>query len=319
MPHPNESVIADFNTVDDEDLKAGKLPEAELNPDPPEDPERQARGEDGKFVSKDGDKKPAEEKKAPEGEKKEPEKKEEKKAPDVVPLATFLEEKNRLKAELDQRDITLKEFQKELADLKAKYEKAAPPPEEPDYIEDPKGYVDHKLTEALSKLETVNKTAEETGKKAEETARTAHAEVVKQRFLQQISAHEARFVTQNPDYHDALAHLRDIRKFQLQAFAPQMTEEQVMQTIAEEEVNLAWNLAQTGKDPVAFTYDLAKRHGYQKKAPPPPEQKAADTSRRLPPDQSLGGGQGAPDLTDASDDKPDPVDLALASLLRKRA
>lgn len=328
--------VASMFTVDDEDLRGKPLGDAELNTDPPADKAAPERGEDGKFKGKEGDEKPdgkEADPKAGDGKDGKPETKAAEKPKDTVPLAVFLEKTNRLKEALDAKDITLKQFEAKLAALEAKLPKEQPEPE-PDYIEDPKGYVDHKLTTALKGIEEANRKAEESGTKAQETAAQAREEVQRQRFFADLQAHEQRFMQTAPDYHDALAHVRQVRAAQLREFAPDITDEQIVTTIVAEEQNLAVQLARQGRDPVQTAYNLAKHYGYQPKAKEAKDANGGGAkpngqanvsqlpdpgTRRLPPDQTLGGGTGAVD-TDApyKEGETDPVDLALGSLFPKR-
>lgn len=309
-----------FGDVEDEAARTAPLPDAEVNNTPPEDKKPAERNADGTFKGKEGEKKP--EDKAGDKDKKPEAKDKDEKRDDFVPLAKFLDEKAKLKAELDQRDITITEFKKQLAEITSKLPKQEAEVE-PDYIEDPKGYVDTRLAKALSTLEEANKKAEEQGKAATETANRARDTAELQGFMRNLQAHEARFVAEKPDYHDALQHMRDIRAYQLKEFNPEITPEQIHQAISQEEINLAMHLARAGKDPVATVYAMAEKYGYRaKKADNHLDQIKKgmdDTSKRLPPDQSLGASSGATDLRDDSDQVTDAVELALASLKRARA
>ena len=320
MAKETEDPISDMFAVVDEKDRA-EAPEAKA-PDltPPEDAPERERNEDGTFKGKEPEKAEKEPKKA---EKEEKVEKEEKPKNETVPLAKFLDERNRLKAELDARDLTIRQFNEKLAALEAKLPKAEAPPE-PDFVEDPKAYVDDKLAKAISKLEEVNKTATESGKKAEETANAAREQVMLQQFMTSMQSQEQNFVAQNPDYYDALNHIRQIRAYQLEQFEPGITQEKIFEVIRNEEIQMAAHLHRSGKDPVATAYEIAKRYGYvpKKEAPkgngvgqPPPP---AGGKSQLPPDQSLGGGGGAPDTTE-DEAVQDAVDQALASLIRRRA
>ncbi len=306
--------IAAMLTVDDEAERGRPLPEPELNTEAPEDNARE-RNEDGTFK---GEKKP-EEKVEQKPEEKKPEVKE-KRTDDAVPLAKHLEEKNKLKAELEARDITLKEFQKKLAELEAKLPKPEEP-KTPDFVDDPKGYVDHSNSKVLEAIAEANKKAEESGKKAQETAAQANEQVQLQRFMSDIGRAEQAFVAEHPDYQDALNHIRQIRSFQLQQFQPDITQEQIADVIRQEEIGLAVQLARAGKNPVSTAYELAQKYGYQPKAKEQPkvETKLPEVKeKKLPPDQTLGSGSSANDEP-YKEGETDPVDLALASLFRKRA
>src|SRR5690349_14878347 len=129
--------VAEMMAVDDEAMRGRELPEAVVNAEAPEDKKPPERDESGKFKGDDKKTDKAEDKP-----------KVEEKPKETVPLATFLEKTNKLKEQLDQKDITLKQYETRLAALEAK---TAPKPEvapEPDFIEDPKGYVDHNLKAA---------------------------------------------------------------------------------------------------------------------------------------------------------------------------
>lgn len=307
--------IAEMLAVDDEQMRGQPLPEAELNTEAPADKVERERDEAGKFKGKEEAKEPAKE---PELKKDEP--KVEKPA-ETVPLAKYMEEKRALRAELEARDLTIKQINDRLA----AFEKAnAPKPAEaPDFVEDPKGYVDHNLKGALEKIAEANKKAEESGKEAKETAAQAAEQVQLQRFFNDLGQHEQRFVAQTPDYYEAVSHLRTVRAAQLCELVPDITAEQINQQIVTEERQLAVNLARSGRDPVATAYNLAKTFGYQPKAK---EEKAAEIAKlpdpsikRLPPDQTLGAGAGGAEPSIDPDDAADPINVALASLFRKRA
>jgi hypothetical protein len=308
-----EDVSAMF-AVEDEAERVKARPDAELNVEAPADKPEPERDESGKFKGKE--EKP-EAKDPPKEEKPEAKEEEAKKKSDSVPLAAFLEKTNKLKAELEQRDITLAEYKRRLDALEAK---AAPKPEEPrepDFVEDPKGYVDHKMGGVLAEIAKANEKAATEGKKAQETASKAQEQVELQRFFTDLQQHEARFVQSTPDYHDALAHLRNVRANQLREFNPEISQEEIVATIRQEETTLAVQLARQGRDPVQTAYNVAKHFGYVKKQAPPPAATTPPPDKRLPPDQTLGTGVGAVDTTEASE--PDPIDIALASLARKRA
>lgn len=309
--------IQEMLIIEDEAERVKVKDDVVLNTDPPEDKEKKPakadeaddkreRNADGTFKGKEGDE--------------QKEKKPEKKTDEHVPLAKYLEEKNTLKAQLTQQNLTLEEYRKKIDALEAKMAKqrGEDEAEEPDFMADPKKYVDEKVTATLKKIEEANKRLEETSKKTEETATKAQQEVQLQQFFQDLQGHEQRFIAQNPDYYEAIAHIRSVRAAQLKMFDPAITESDIMTILRQEETNLAVGLAQRGIDPVKTAYDLAHKFGYQKKAPqekkPVIEQQKAND--QLPPDQTLGGGAGAPDMNDGYDEKPDPFDSAFSSLAR---
>lgn len=299
----------------DVDETQRNVPEAELNTEAPPDKPDQERDETGKFKGKEEAK--AEEKK-PEAKAEEPKKEPEKKQ-ETVPLAKYLEERNKLRAELESRDLTLKQFEAKLAALEAK---TNPPPPEPDFIENPKEYVDHKVQAALKGIEEANKKADESGKKAQEIAAQNEQQAQMQRIMGVVKNHEAQFVAANPDYYDALTHIRNVRTFQLQELQPGITQEQINETITREETMLAAQLVMQGRNPSEVAYKLAHQYGYQKKAADPAKQNGQlpklpepPARQQLPPDQTLGSGS-SEETPVYREDEVDPVDLALGSLKR---
>lgn len=315
-PHP----IVEMLAVDDEAARNKSLPEPELNTEAPEDKKEPERDESGKFKGKEG------EDKKPDGEKKPDDKKPptDEKPKETVPLAKYLEDKNSLKRQLDERDITVKQYEQRIAALEAKLTPKEEPAKAPDFVEDPKGYVDHQVKAALDGIAKANEKAETEGKKAQETAGQAAEQVQLQRFFTDLQSHESRFVQANPDYYDALAHVRNVRAAQLREFSPDITDQQIMQVIRQEETQLSVQLARQGRDPVQTAYNLAKHYGYTPK--PREEKKAGEQNKlpdapgnkRLPPDQTLGTGA-SEDSSVYKEGEKDPVDDALASLFKKRA
>lgn len=310
----NVDPIAEMLSVDDEAERGKPLAEAELNTEAPADKPEPERDETGKFKGKGDETKP---------EEKKPEAKEEK-PKETVPLAKYLEEKNSLKKQLEDNNLTLQQYRKELEELKARL----PNPEEPkapDFVEDPKAYIDHQKAEVLNAIAEANKKAEAEGKKAQETAAQAQQQVQLQQLIGSLQTAEAQFVKETPDYYDALQHVRNVRVFQLKEFNPEITEAEIAQVIRSEELGLAAQLMQAGRNPSQVVYKLAQQYGYQKKTmEQKPEAKLPEVvaNKRLPPDQTLGSGSSPAE----DDEKPaygadeiDPVDVALASLKLKRA
>lgn len=282
-------------------------PEVTVTTDPPADKEPQSRGEDGKFKGKEPEKadKAPEAKPEPKVEAK-PEPKER-----TIPLAAHLEERKALKAELDAMK----------AELAALRNPPKAPEPEPAYEQDPKGYTDHKLKGVLQQLEQIKGETSKQIETTQQTAQQAQEQALQQRFIQDVQAAEAAFVKENPDYYDALAHMRSIRLQQLQIFNPEMTQEQMVATIRQEELGMAMQLARAGKNPISSAFQLAQAYGYQRK-----QAKAAEgvdlpkvpKQAQLPPDQTLGSG-GAGDK-EVEVESTDPFEDAFKEMFaRKRA
>jgi hypothetical protein len=83
---------------------------------------------------------------------------------------------------------------------------------------------------------------------------------------------EREFHKANPDYYDALNHLRAARGRELAVWG--MTPEQISQQLGNEENQLLARAANERRDPAKMAYDLAHQRGYQKKAPAPTDGRA---------------------------------------------
>lgn len=282
-----------------------ELPEAELNTEAPADKEPQARADDGKFKGKEPAKEP--EAKKPDEKPAKPEQRR-----DNIPLAAYLEDKNKWQAEK-------KALEERLAKLESP-PKAAPP--EPEFEKDPKGYTDHKLNTALEQLKQQQSEAQKQVEQVAQTAQMSRQQTEQLAFSQHLQTAEAAFVKENPDYYEALSHVRSVRAQQLKLMAPDITDEQIMQQVSAEEMNLAMQLARAGRNPISTVYQLAAAYGYRKqeakggddlKLPEVPGQK------QLPPDQTLGsgGGRGGDTQDDAADNK-DEFDQAWSEMFGKR-
>lgn len=295
-----ESVLEGLDEVVDEP----SAPEPVVDPTPPAD--KPARDDAGKFKGKEGEKQPEKEAKAAEPAKEAP-----KDEPKTIPLASHLEERNKLRQEMDE---LRRQHQATMAELEKIKNPPKPPPAEPDFAADPKGYVDHRLRSAVEKLE--GKT-EQTAKTAEQAA----LESAQTRFHTHLQQTEQAFLAQTPDYYDALNHLRQIRVTEITTLNPELTQEQVVTALRNEELQLAANLVRSGRDPHQVAYQLAKARGYAPKAkdadkvlPDVPGQKV------LPPDQTLGSGAGSPNSGETFLDDDEVFDKAFSEMFgRKRA
>lgn len=254
---------------------------------------------------------------APEPEVKAPEAKAEEPKPEAkpepqekqhVPLAAHLEERRKWREENER-------VQAEVAKLRADMEALRNPPKapdpEPDFVQDPKGYVDHRVKDVISKLEETGKQVETVGKTAEQV----QAETQMNRFMTDLAATEGTFVQSTPDYYDALNHIRNARAMELKILVPDITEDQVAQQIRQEELGLANQLMRQGRNPHEYVYKLAAARGYQRKAAPPPIPEVPKPTQ-LAPDQTLGtsGGSEAPDA-----EAPDEFARAFAEVFKRRA
>lgn len=194
---------------------------------------------------------------------KEPEKKEAG-SPDLdlknwVPLAAHLEEKkarqrlDKLVAETQEKYVRLEER------FKLQNERATVAPEIPDRAQDPVGYLEYQTREAK---ELATK-AQEPVKRLTERLDSFEQN---QRLATHVGAVENDFATKQPDYWNAVEHIRKIRTTQYVLAGL----DEAQQAHALNADTNAWIMAllHSGKNPAEATFELAKAYGYSVKAEP---------------------------------------------------
>lgn len=173
-----------------------------------------------------------------------------------------------------------KALKQQLQELTAKIESLSKPPAaaaepeaEPDFLADPKGYVDaakKKLQELTEKLETNEKQQTEQQKQQQQAQETWN----------KVITAEQEFAAATPDYHDALNHVRGIRAEQIkieirETEDREATPEEIGRILSIQEAQGAAALIAKGKNPSKFYYEYAKTFGYKPKAPTPAPAPAA--------------------------------------------
>lgn len=230
-----------------------------------------------------------------------------------VPLATFLEEKNKFTKALDEQRARADKLEQELAALKN------PPKAAPKHADDPEGYIAHATRAAaadvLKKLdETANDIKEVKTANATQTEQRQQQEA-HNRFLEEVGALEEEFVTTTPDYAEALMHVRKIAFDQIKEFHPDATDQQIMAEIGKQELQLASNALKNGRNPHEVAYRMAVINGYKKAEQPPVVPPKAGIKKVVPkipkeealdPDVTLGKSAGGDEGGDEDDDAKDP-------------
>ena len=212
-------------------------------------------------------------------------------------------ERRAFRAEVEEANRRAEEA---LARLKA-LEANAPKPEDPkapDYLEDPKGYVD-------AQTEAARKAAKEAADTAQRTAQELQAREQVAAFQNALSTDEQAFAKEAPDYGQALDHIRTVREAQLKLMFPDATKEQINLQIGREEISMAAKLLQDGKSPSRVAYEYAKTLGYkpqQSTVQGTPRIDPVQGARRLPPSQSLGS-SGSDTGGAEMDDDDDPLNV----------
>lgn len=230
-----------------------------------------------------------------------------------VPLAAFLEEKRKFTEALDAERARTAKLEADLAALKN------PPKAPPKFTEDPEGFIDHKTKESAK---TILEKLEEHGKQLGEVTKTntqTAEEREEQRFLDDLSRTGEVFSQQHDDYLQALGHVRQIAYRQMKVYHPDAPDEKIMQAIAKQEIALAKQAVQLGRDPHEMAYALALANGYTKRAAAPankknskpPAQRVAppvddDGEEVIEPDLTLGRSNGETTDEDTDETIPDP-------------
>lgn len=248
---------------------------------------------------------------------------------DLVQQAALAEAQSELKklqgkiSELESRPTLSKEQQAALDKLRETEQ--ATKEAEPDFLADPKGYVDAKVKAALDKLEGSEKQTKEEAEKIK-------AQQALSNLLTATARAEASFTETTPDYQKALTHVRDVRKQQLKMLYPDATDQQVGQQLAQEEIAIAHQALSRNQNPAEFIYNLSKTYGYKvpEKEKPVDQQAQQQTQQAKPNGQakkptdkdaarSMGSGGG--ELPDNEDSGPNTPELAaaLAERFKKRA
>lgn len=126
-----------------------------------------------------------------------------------------------------------------------------------------------------------------------------------------VTASEATFRQQNPDYDDACKFLFESRQAELEVFG--INPVQAQQHIAGEFLRISQQALQTGKSPAQIAYEWARKRGYAKKDPDPAPSAVADEARESAAERiartadaqarsrslGSGGGSGGPESLDA--------------------
>ena len=230
----------------------------------------------------------------------------------TVPLAILLDERKTFQGRLDEMSRELAKFsalQERIDHIQAEKNKPEPEPE-PEYLDDPKGYVDHKV----AKAEELNKsTADNVAQLREHDEARAQLSAINNRLGQ----FDANFVKDNEDYYDALDHVRQINIENIKAMGA--TEEQAQNQAAQAIFMAQTQALRTGIDPAEYMYNMAKRFGYSGPAPDDPGKKEPGTDA----DDSIIAGQNAMGMgggvapDDESGDEEDLTDEEFAEAFRE--
>ncbi len=183
-----------------------------------------------------------------------PEPKEEK----VVPLRALQEEREeakRLRAEIaSQRELIARGNQR----LEQFIQANQPRPQLPD---DPVERIE-------TRLNNIDQRVQNYGEAQNQKAQWEH-------FVNAVKSHENQFLRVNPDYYDALNHVRQSRLDEYQYFG--MGPGEAQQRVAQEEMMIAQAALREGVNPAQRVYEAAIKRGYTKKQAEKTVEKALET------------------------------------------
>lgn len=245
------------------------------------------------------------------GDPKPDEPKEDKQSGQTVPLAVLLDERKTFQERLEAQDRKLERFARLDEKLTQALEKKKEPEPDPDYLDDPKGYIDHKLQKATQAVSETSQNVTEIRQQQEHAAQI-------QQLNTRLSTYDQEFVQSgHEDYYDALSHIRDINV--QNGLDMGMNEQDAKIQAAQAMFAIQAQVMHNGKNPAEFMYNMANRWGY-KKAEAEPEGKkdeiddeAMDAAAKGADAQSMGGGA-APDLDELVDMEDDEFTEAMTEL-----
>lgn len=159
----------------------------------------------------------------------------------------------------------------------------------PDFLADPKGYVDAQVKTAREQAEAAKKEGEEARKQSDEQRS-------RQEAYQRTAVAETQFLQTTPDYPQALEHIRGIQRQQLTLAHPDATPEQISAHIAFVEMQTANAMLAQGRNPAEYAYAVAQTWGYKAAArAATPAQQAA---KRVDKEAARSMGSGGADASD---------------------
>jgi hypothetical protein len=228
-----------------------------------------------------------------------------------VPLAELLEERGRRKeaqARMEEMERRFAEFQARTGEYIRQQQVAAVPPQpEVKYDEDPIEYLRQQQAAVAQNLEMMRA-------QQEALVQRQHAERQWSNMREAVGQAEKTFAQKQPDYWDAVQHLRQTRQQQL--LSQGATEQQAAMVIQQDAIAVANEAGRLGLSPAEYAYRIAVGSGYAPKAQQAAKMAAA--AEEAP--KSLGGASGkadasAPSLSDISRMSDKEFDKVFAKLM----
>lgn len=242
----------------------------------------------------------------------------------TVPLATMLEERNRLTSKIDlleqriaQQNDSLEKLRSLESDLRALKEQRDQVVEQaPDYLDDPKGYVDHTAKSVAQQLKELGDQTKKLSETQELTQKQQQQMAQVQQLATAMSTQEQEFAQKNKDYWDALEHYRNVRRQHMKLTFPQAQPHQIEQALQAEEFQTGAAVLQQGRNPAEYAYEMAKTLGYTRQKPEQEAEANAEMAANREKAQGLGssGRSAGGDIEDLMSKSADEFDQAMKEM-----
>ena len=205
----------------------------------------------------------------------------------TVPLAVLLDERKGFQSRIDQlseKAAKADAFMDRMEDINRRKAEEAAKPEEPEYLDDPKGYIDHKTGEA-------KQAATESKENITQLREMSEAQAQIQQTVNRLQSYDTEFIKAgNEDLYDAIEHVRSVNV--QNGLDMGLNQQQAEQEAAKAMFMTQAQVLNRNKNPSEYIYNLAKRWGYSKAVAEPakPTEDADDIIAAGQVAQSMGGG-----------------------------
>jgi len=197
-----------------------------------------------------------------------------------------------LKAQLDRLREESQTSQKKATELEQTFQRVLAKFSEkpaPNFETDPLGALKHENETLKAQMQAITGTQQQ-------TAQQMQNQVDFTRLSQAVTASEATFRTQHPDYDAAIAHLKQVRYTDFTELG--YSDAQAAQMVSQESVGFVATALQQGKSPAEAAYKMSQRYGYKAAAGKENgKEKIATIAAGQEAAKGVGGGRPASDLT----------------------
>ena len=174
----------------------------------------------------------------------------------LVPLEALHESRIKEREWRDKAAQVERDAQERFKKLEERLERLAnPPPEVPDFAQDPAGNLKHNLDATRAEMEAMRQSAEQSRSVQE-------AQELERQIASTTQAAEQIFAKDHPDYLGAVKHLQDVADRNLQMMGLDDPVARQAQ-IRKDALAMSFKALQMGKSPAEVAYNLAVNYGYK--------------------------------------------------------